>query len=869
LGSLNRRDVELTAATASTAGGIHAWAADLASGKPIELEIVNSSNARITAKLDYRFPAGIGGLFAAPTTKDNIAAIYRSWAARNPGLSADVVETSLIPENIVGWLDRARTYFSYAGVCSIDDLGAFRLAPNQALHPGAYVAPNKKSVSHSAVVALSHYAFTKIINNSIIHYRPNDTLHDTAIVLAGAWDIRGQTIVVGSDVRELVVIAKSIMYDAGSRITWDAPALPGPRTYFPANAANGANGSVPGERGHDGEAGDPDPHPARNGGTNAEVAAPIVTMYILDATSNLPPIDLRGQDGGGGGFGQIAGNGGDGAQGEHADSHFFSGCCRAVGWGGDGGNGGFGGRGGQGGRGGPGGRATLLTSDASIAVLAGSPPDVNVNPGGGGPGGPGGGGGAPGRGGPAGSADCELWCPSHPERHGSDGAGGGFGGVSGRSGDPGPNALSDALQVYPITPEQWNTVFNQPHILQVSPIDAEPDEIVTLSGQNFQLGTDKVFFDGVLQPDVSASVSSSTNAFVTVPHTAEGGTHPVVIRPAGASSRRSNRVMVRVIPKPDDIPVGTRWLEGQSQSLTGLAFAPGCQVSAEDWSVAGHPGISVPVISNTRTNIDLHIPNPPLGGLRGMRRVRVRNPDGGTNRAEIIVRLGDTILIRVAAFRVLGTTPGIGTARSVTDIASLFTEGDPHSIGVPWAQARISFQLAQPVGTITVADNIANIWPQQVLATDKNALNLGPGVAGAINIFFVRDVQTLTAYSWFGGGPIFCGDNAGDLSVEHLQAIAAHECGHALCLRHVCDGSGSEPPGTFFNRNCQSGDNTFLMFPHWNTQSGLTIPAGQVDAARIGATHFEEGKTNPLRPAAMLQNGLPPTIPLCQAVDDE
>jgi hypothetical protein len=59
------------------------------------------------------------------------------------------------------------------------------------------------------------------------------------------------------------------------------------------------------------------------------------------------------------------------------------------------------------------------------------------------------------------------------------------------------------------------------------------------------------------------------------------------------------------------------------------------------------------------------------------------------------------------------------------------------------------------------------------------------------------------------------------------------------------------------------------MYPFWNTQTGLGIPTGQVDAARIGATHLEEGKTTTLPLATMLQNGLPPAIPLCQAVDTE
>ena len=53
-----------------------------------------------------------------------------------------------------------------------------------------------------------------------------NTHHETAIVMAGAWDILGQPFVIGSDVRELVIIAKSIMHDAISRITWEVPSLP-------------------------------------------------------------------------------------------------------------------------------------------------------------------------------------------------------------------------------------------------------------------------------------------------------------------------------------------------------------------------------------------------------------------------------------------------------------------------------------------------------------------------------------------------------------------------------------------------------------------------------------------------------------------
>jgi hypothetical protein len=843
---------------------------DHVSGKPVTVRLISTFDKPMDVTVTARMPVGRFGegvLLRPRATRDDIETIYRAWAVYNPGIDINVVETSLDPENIRGWLERARTYFSFAGVCSIDDLGTFRMDPLRVLRPGAFVAPQKPPVDPASVPALVHYAFSEVINNSVVYYRPNDTLHDTAVVMAGAWDIRGQTIVIGNDVRELVVIAGSILHDAGSAITWEEIPLPAAPNYFPEKAARGDNGSVPGERGHDGAPGDPDPHPAHNGGVNANVPAPIVTMYLLDATNNLPLIVLQGQDGGFGGRGQDGGDGGNGAQGEHADSHFFSGCCRGVGHGGDGGNAGDAGRGGQGGRGGPGGRLTVLTTDAGIGVMADNPPSVDVNAGAGGVGGGPGSPGNPGHGGPAGSADCELWCDEHPERHGNDGSPGSVGSW-GRTGEAGPPPLSDALQVYPITAAQWDEVFNQPHILQVNPYDVEPGETVTITGQNFIPGTDKIFFDGVQQSDATATVSSSTSATFVVPLTAEGGTHPIVIRPAGVTTRRSNRVWVRVIPVLGAIPAGTRWLESDNPSLTGLALVAGVQILAEDWSIPGHPSFNLPVTSNDRTTANLQIPAAPLAALRGVRRIRARNPDGGTSRAERVVRISDTIVVPVAAFRVLGTTPGVGTERSASDIASLFTEGDPHSISVPWGQARISFRLVQTVGTITVADDDATVWPIQVLATDQAAMAAGPGLPGILNIFFVRDVQMATAYSYFGGGPIICGDNAGDLSIGHLQAIAAHEVGHSLCLRHVCDGAG-EGPGTFFNRVCQSGDEANLMYPFWDTQTGLAIPAGQVDAARVGATHLEEGKTTLLAIASMFQTTVPAMLPLCQNADTE
>ena len=141
------------------------------------------------------------------------------------------------------------------------------------------------------------------------------------------------------------------------------------------------------------------------------------------------------------------------------------------------------------------------------------------------------------------------------------------------------------------------------------------------------------------------------------------------------------------------------------------------------------------------------------------------------------------------------------------------------------------------------------------------------GVLGVLNFFFFfRDVEVATAYAYFGGGPLFIGDEGGPLGPVDFQQVVAHEVGHTLCLRHQCDGAG-EGPGTFFNRECEDGDEAFLMYPFWDTSDGMAIDPGQVDPARIGATNFEDGKTASLPVASIFQGNLPPAIPQCMAAD--
>lgn len=831
----------------------------VAAGESFVVSVTGAAGEPTGGTLEWALPVDVlnpdVAAYAIPTVWDRIEQVLAALAVRNPGLATTIPASVRAPENIRMWLDRARSHMATAGVCSVDDLGTLRIDPSRVLRPGLYVAPPAAPISVQAP-ALEHYRFAGILSGSVLHYTPNDVLHDSAIVMAGEWDITGQPVVIGSDVQELLVIARSIRHNAASLITWLPPTLPQPPSFWPNPAPFGANGTGAGQNGVDGAAGDQNPHPSRNGGADAVIPGPFVTMFVLDTRNNLPKIDLRGQDGGAGGRGQSGGRGGDGARGADADGTFFGGCCREVGFGGRGGNGGAAGRGGKGGRGGRGGAITLLTSPASIEVLAAGPPSIDVRGGKGGDGGVAGFPGPGGFGGPPGSADCEPWCDDRPERRGADGAAG-AGGPLGFPGDPGPAPLDDAIQILPLTEQEWQEAFNAPHILTIKPTRGGIGTPVAITGENFDPAKDRVFFDGVQV----GTVTSATSASFTVPEDAEGGSHPVVVRPPGVTTRRSNRAMFQVLPHLDLITGTPRLLENTTFTLTGAAFRPGLKVLAEDRSLPpaptflpAKPAFSLPVLGVTRTSIEIQIPGGFLGSLRGVRRLVVQNPDGGRTEQQFVVRIGGTIVVRCAAFRVVGSSSGVGPARSAAQIEALFVEGSAGSVNVPWAPANIVFELVQPVRDVTVADNLAFVWPGDNTAADRTLLAGAPGVSGALNLFFVRDVSIGTAFAYLGGGPLVIGDEGDRVlgAVDFLQVLA-HEIGHALCLPHVCrkDGESASTP-SLFGRECEEDDDAgFLMYPFWNVSDGMAIHPSELGLARLGATHFETGKIASLPTSAL------------------
>jgi hypothetical protein len=827
-------------------------AREWAAGAVLSVRVINRTARRVDGRLEARLPAAASpdAALAAPSTRDTIHHILAALATRNPGLAPTLAASALTPQNIRGWLDRARGVMHQLGVCSINDLGTLRMDPARVLERGAYIAP---AAPDASIGALPHYRLESVIGGTVLHYVPNDVIHEWAVVLAGVWDIRGQAMIISQHVRELFVVVEKILYDNGTIITWELPDLPTAPTYAPSPAAGGARHESWGADGDRGSDGDPSPSSATNGGANAVVGAPTVTMYVLDTTNNLPPILLYGQQGGKGGRGQDGGPGGDGFQGRPADETFFGGCCRNPGFGGDGGPGGNGGKGGTGGNGGEGGRITVLTTPPGINAIGLDPPLILCNPGAGGLGGFGGHGGPGGQGGAAGSADCLIHCDEMPERRGSDGANG-DNGPEGDRGQRGPAMPSDAIQFLSITREEWEAALNSPHLFHILPTRSVVGGQVALFGHNFNPAIDRVMFDG--NPVPGSAVLSTEVATFTVP-LASGTYHSVVIQ--GPDERLSNSVQLLVLPSLDAIAPGTRWEEGDTVTVTGGGFMAGCQLFAEDWSASSVTVFNIPAVFVTSGELTVTMPNGPLGNLRGVRRLRVRNPSGAESEQEVVVRIGRRIIVRCAAFRLVGQDSGVSTSQSKAAIAALFVEGGFNALTDAWAPAGIAFELVGPVQDVQVDDEYAECFPNDSedssveLAALAAVVGVVPVMAGALNFFFCSEVEGAMAFAEFGGGPLVIGEDGDTLSPYDLMKLTAHEVGHALCLAHACDLDGEDGLP-----ECVTAHESRLMYPEMFITSSMALTTDEIETARRTATHFERGKVHPLPASSLMQPTVPP-----------
>jgi hypothetical protein len=769
--------------------------------------------------------------------KDHIEEIYRWVESSNPGISTTQPEVLMHPDNASAWLDRMRAIMSELGICSISDLGEVRLVPATILRPGVYIAPARETSTSIPAKVLDRYEFAGVLPDGVLYYRPNQIHHESAIIIGATWNITGSAspVLIDPEVREFEICVEEIVFDNSSEIRRDYPPLDPPRTYWPDVAQPaGQNATGEGTAGTPGAHGDPAPDPSKNGGTDAPDVGLTLSMYLLRMPQGLPTINLDGQHGGPGGKGQAGARGGDGGPGAPAEGAWY-GCLSSVGYGGNGGNGGNGGRGGRGGRGGPAGKIRLYTTKENIRILKTRPPDIHVQPGTGGDGGDGEAPGVGGKGGPAGSAKCQPWCKEHPDHTGNDGVAGALG-WGGEPGDSGP-LTEDRFQIIPITAEQWQQEFDRPHIFDYYPHAARPGDLVQLTGEHFDTAIDKVYFDGALMGPVS---SGGTGSFL-VPDGTTGGYHPIVVRSATEPKRRSNRVMLLVLPKPDKLTMA-RLVEEQTQTITGLAFDPNVKVFAEDQSVNPPAVFELPVVSGSasRTAVTFQIPPAPLGNMRGVRRIYVRNPDGGRGEAGA-VRIGDTIVVNCAAFRVIGeTNPSIGCTRSAADIEKYFVEGGPGALTTVWNQARIAFRLIQPVSDVTYRDGYANMFPYSPQRLDEVAGKVAK--PHAINLFFVRDIEGGTIAGFGGpGGPIAVG--AEGSSPALVLGVIAHELGHAFCLNHICAGEWDREHNapTLFGRDCVPADVQYLMYGGTRGPALLTLT--ECDTARNGASYLETGKT--------------------------
>lgn len=431
---------------------------------------------------------------------------------------------------------------------------------------------------------------------------------NTAVIIAGTFDLTNTELVVEPEVETLYIIAEKIICGTNAKITWrrpggstparmDDPSLNG-RGYSGVHQKPGSRDGLDGENGRAGTSG-------INGAKG--LTAPKLEIWVKNMSA-MPNFDMNGENGIKGGKGQRGGRGGDGADGHvgRKTCFFKCWCSTGAGDGGDGGDGGNGGNGGRGGSGSNGGNITIGVLDETLESTVTSRSFKIKNQGG--QKGRGGDRGDGGRGGSGGYSGNGKYC--HNAENGHNGAQG----QPGRIGADGTNKGSDGeITFLEFTEEAWDDLLTRPWIMELDPEYIFPGNTLRIKGSRFthhdRVHVGNLQLAPVVNPDESLSV--------VLPNNISGGEKIVSVKRQDGTE--SNRLKLWVKPQLD---VYNGVLNpGASITLTGRAFVSGASVIVDGQANPAN------VSSATRLNFTM----PDTGGTGSNERnvsLQVRNPDG-------------------------------------------------------------------------------------------------------------------------------------------------------------------------------------------------------------------------------------------------